>query len=560
MRTILLILIAPFLAFLFCAPTNADEKQTSIGEIPLCDLGTGTFQGFTGGLYPNGSNIRPPDHEAAGLRIARNEVQPLNASGQASPGGKIVMISLGVSHTSMVFDRDGPNSFKPRADADPTRNPQLVIVDGASDGHNTAQWLGNMPLWDGLDPWKILDQRLQASGVTPSQVQVAWMMSIGGFDPKEPVSFPQSAKNRQAGIEALVLRLKGRFPNLKLAYTSQRPYSYSDPVKGLAPEPVNYHSGFGDKWMIENQIKGAGNLNFDPAKGEVVAPWLSWGPYQWADGIHPRSDGLAWLPSDFLAYSYGQIDWAHPSHAGVRKESDQLLAFFKTDPTATPWFLRKTSNPPELAAVASSLSGKAPVKVRFSARAKSPQGITDILWTFDDGCYSISPNPLKIFHVPGVYQVRVTASDRAGNTATRTLVITVKGTSSLPAKARHYPPVLGPPSGHNGPFIRISSPEDGAKIADPTNIVIKAEALSRDRTVTTVDFFKGGTSKQDSHWRVWLGNASAPPYQVTWRWDPQYEYDPAGGQFALTAKATDNFGAVTESTINVTVTSSKAVR
>ncbi len=49
--------------------------------------------------------------------------------------------------------------------------------------------------------------------------------------------------------------------------------------------------------MIENQINGAGNLNFDPAKGQAVAPWLSWGPYQWADGVNPRSDGFVRLPS-----------------------------------------------------------------------------------------------------------------------------------------------------------------------------------------------------------------------------------------------------------------------
>ena len=232
--------------------------------------------------------------------------------------------------------------------------------------------------------------------MTPLQVQVVWLMSIGGFNnEREPMPFPASAQNRQAGIEALVRRLKNHFPNLQLAYTSQRPYSYSDPVKGLAPEPVNYDSGFGDKWMIENQIKGTGNLNFDPAKGKVVAPWLSWGPYQWADGIHPRSDGLAWLPSDFLAYSWGQIDWAHPSHAGVRKETDQLIAFFKTDPTTTPWFLRKTSEPPELYATAFPSSGKAPLKVNFSADARSAHEITETVWTFDDGCYSVSPASVK---------------------------------------------------------------------------------------------------------------------------------------------------------------------
>ena len=38
------------------------EPQTSVGFIPLTDLGAGTYQGYEGGLYPNGQNIPPPDY------------------------------------------------------------------------------------------------------------------------------------------------------------------------------------------------------------------------------------------------------------------------------------------------------------------------------------------------------------------------------------------------------------------------------------------------------------------------------------------------------------------
>jgi len=559
-RVVLLAALIGLVLPLFCRRRgNADESQTSIGEIPLCDLGTGTFQGFMGGLYPNGTNTRPPKHQAAGAWIARNGIKPLNPSGAPDPNGKIVMISVGLSHTTMVFETDGPNAFKPRADADPSKNPQLVIVDGASSGHTTSQWLGNAPLWDGLNPWKILNDRLSAAGVTPRQVQVAWLMSIGGAnDAKEWAPFPPAAKNRQAGIEALVRALKARFPNLNLAYTSQRPYCYSHPVKGLAHEPWTYYSGFGDKWMIENQINGTGDLNFDPAKGKVVAPWLSWGPYLWCDGVNPRSDGLVWLPSDFLAKSWGNWDWAHPSHAGVRKEADQLLAFLKTDPTATPWFLRKTNQPPDLKATGDPLNGTAPLTVKFSANASSPKGIIDIAWTFDDGCYSTSPTPTKIFYVPGTYKVHVTATDGAGNTATRTVTVKVGGVSSPPPKGKHYPPVPVPPPGHKAPTVRITSPANGAKFSNPSKIVITAEASGRDGTVTRVDFYKGGAdSKQElsayGPWMVWLGNATKRPYSATWHWDPILEYNPTGGDFILTARVVDDRGAVAESSVNITI-------
>lgn len=40
-------------------PLRPNCDQTSVGFVPLLDLGLGTYKGFTGGLYPNGAN-QPP--------------------------------------------------------------------------------------------------------------------------------------------------------------------------------------------------------------------------------------------------------------------------------------------------------------------------------------------------------------------------------------------------------------------------------------------------------------------------------------------------------------------
>jgi hypothetical protein len=193
-------------------------------------------------------------------------------------------------------------------------------------------------------------------------------------------------------------------------------------TNGLNPEPQAYESAFSVKWLIENQINGDASLNFDPAKGPVVAPYIHWGPYLWADGLQPRSDGFIWECTDL------ENDFTHPNTNGVRKVADQLLAFFKTDPTATPWFLRKsvTGQPPSCRISADVTTGVAPLMVSFSAIASDPDGtIREFQWTFDDGTFSTNASPAKVFHTPGVNVARLTVTDSDGNTVTRSLSVTV---------------------------------------------------------------------------------------------------------------------------------------
>jgi hypothetical protein len=100
--------------------------QTSVGFTPLSDLGTGTYMGAEGGLYPGGVNVRPAAHEAAGLQIA-GTIQPLAPDGTPDPeNGRIVLLSLGMSNASREF-----LALIQLARRDPERNSQLVIINGA---------------------------------------------------------------------------------------------------------------------------------------------------------------------------------------------------------------------------------------------------------------------------------------------------------------------------------------------------------------------------------------------------------------------------------------------
>ena len=90
------------------------------------------------------------------------------------------------------------------------------------------------------------------------------------------------------------------------------------------------------KWLIAAQINQLANGQIDPDAGDLgldVAPWLAWGPYLWADGANPRSDGLTWSPSDL------EGDCTHPGSAGEEKVGQLLLDFFKSSDLTRGWFL-----------------------------------------------------------------------------------------------------------------------------------------------------------------------------------------------------------------------------
>jgi len=292
--------------------------RESTGLIPIPEL-KGTYKGEEGGLYPGGQNTPPVAHLRAGEALAR-KIEPLDATGHPAPDGKIVMISVGMSNTTMKFQ-----TFQKIAATDHTLNPKLVLVDGAQ-GSQVAWITSNprMPFWD------VVDERLTAAGVTRNQVQAAWLLQANP-GPYRP--FPAEAKELEANIADTLRVMHDRFPNLRITYLSSRTYAgYA--TSPLNPEPFAYESGFAVKRVIAGQIGGRPELNYDSAKGSVRSPWIEWGPYIWADGIKANRDGLSYAGED-----YGEQDGTHPSPSGRMKVATRLLQFLKTDPTAKQWFL-----------------------------------------------------------------------------------------------------------------------------------------------------------------------------------------------------------------------------
>jgi len=314
---------------------QAGKGKETTGMMPVTELVDGKYKGQTGGLYGNGKNTPPASHQAAAKKEL-TKIQPLDTNGEPSKDGKIVLISLGMSNTTQEFSQ-----FKKIADAEPNKSPSVVIVDCAQNGQGAAQWAypdkykrpGRNTGRQSPSPWVIMDERIKSADVTAVQVQLVWIKLAEAW-PATLGEFPKHAQVLQKNITVILQKLKEIFPNLRIAYLSSRIYAgYAR--SPLNPEPYSYESAFSVRWLIEDQIKGKPELNYDPKKGEVKSPLLLWGPYLWGDGMKPRkSDGLIWKREDLAR------DGTHPSQSGRQKVAEMLLTFFRTDVNAKGWFLK----------------------------------------------------------------------------------------------------------------------------------------------------------------------------------------------------------------------------
>lgn len=314
------------------------------GRVPLTDMGSLTYLGFSGGLYPGGNSI-PVSHATVGAARARN-VRRLNSVGAPSPTGRYVLLSIGMSNTSQEWCNVPSfpcNSWTltGRANVDAAVNHTgLVIADGAA-GNATAD---NWESPNAANYIRVRDSVLAPLGVTEAQVQVVWLKAVNSF-PTLSLPGPNAEADNLVTQYGNILRaLRNRYPNLQIVFLSSRIYGgYA--TNGRSPEPFAYESGFAVKWVIQAQMdqmanggtvvdSRAGNLNFNS-----VAPWIAWGPYMWAEGLNPRSDGATWAVSEFEA------DGTHPDVGAETKVGGHLLTFFKTDPRASCWFLAGATCP-----------------------------------------------------------------------------------------------------------------------------------------------------------------------------------------------------------------------
>lgn len=307
-------------------PGGGNDSRRKSGEKlgfkPLTEMtAQDKYHGEDGGLYGGGQNMPPADHQAAAKKQSA-QIVPRDRDGKPAKDGKIALISISMSNWTQEF-----SMFKQMADRDPDKAPLVTVVDCAQGGQTMARWADPK-----ANPWSVAEQRLTQAGVTPAQVQVAWI-KIANAGPTGELE--QHGKRLQQDTVAVLQNARARFPNLHIVYLESRIFAgYGS--GGLNPEPYAYEGAFVVRWLIQDQIKGNKELNYDAGRGTVKAPLLLWGAYLWGDGLTPRqADGLVWKREDLGG------DGIHPSDAGRRKVAELLLKFCKTDANVKSWFVKQ---------------------------------------------------------------------------------------------------------------------------------------------------------------------------------------------------------------------------
>jgi hypothetical protein len=176
-----------------------------------------------------------------------------------------------------------------------------------------------------------------------------------------------------------------------------------------------------------------------------------------------------------------------------------------------------TNQPPSVSITSPANGATVTDPVTIMANASDPDGSVASVQFFSGrtslGQVSNPPYQITASLGAGTHNISAEATDNKGAIAT-SAVITV----TVPAP-------------NSPPTVSLSSPTNGASFTAPANITLTAQAADADGSVSMVEFFANGTS---------LGVISSSPFQFNWNNVP-------AGNYAITAKATDNAGASTVS-------------
>ncbi|MEO8711792.1 MAG: hypothetical protein ABI405_06685 [Parafilimonas sp.] len=284
--------------------------------VPLNDLGTGTFMGYEGGLYPNGINVASGTYATDLLKKSRS-IQPIDTFGNQSASGQIVFISIGGS-------TGGHNMklLRMKTIGNPATNPALKLFN-CNNGSGEASLANIMDTTN--DYWNHITESIKGSRSSYRQVQVIYLETD---DSNTYVEWPGRPLEVKEKIESCLRVFKQKFQNIKIVYVLGRTRTFgSKAIWNREPSP--YYFGWSCKWAIEDQINGVPGTKYKGKK--AVAPMLAWGFYQWADSLPRTTDGFYWRSSE-------TADGLHANLDGEDTLSTRFQKFLLTDKYAKKWY------------------------------------------------------------------------------------------------------------------------------------------------------------------------------------------------------------------------------
>jgi len=137
-------------------------------------------------------------------------------------------------------------------------------------------------------------------------------------------------------------------------------------------------------------------------------------------------------------------------------------------------------------------------------------------------------NALYYNGIPTIKSKTTFAKNEAGGIMIWQLLGDATGSKSLLAAIKS---VIGTTIPNQSPTVNLTAPANNSTFNAPATLSIAANAADADGSITRVEFFNGSTS---------LGVDATAPYTFSWT-------NVAAGTYTITARATDNAGAVTTS-------------
>jgi RHS repeat-associated protein len=240
--------------------------------------------------------------------------------------------------------------------------------------------------------------------------------------------------------------------------------------------------------------------------------------------ISVNSTSYAWMEIDLTAYVQAE------KIAGRNELSLALHNASTSSPTVRAYSRNATSNPPQLVivinaaptvSIATPVSGSsytAPAGINLTANAADDVGVQKVEYFNGAALIGTATTPPYAYAwnnvAAGGYTLTAKATDNLGAaTFSAQVSITVNPSPNIP------------------PTVSLAAPANGSVTTAPATVVLIADAGDSDGSIQQVEFYNGANL---------LGTSTSAPYTYTWN-------NVAAGSYTLSAKATDNRGAVTAS-------------